>query len=218
MAVAITRNALIASTASSTPGASITTASTTNTHGALLLLAVCTGLTGGASPPASVTGLGLTWAQVNTAAVGNICNTVFWAQGVSSTGTLVITWTGSPTSVIWQLDEFVGAWINLQSATSAANTATPSTTLTATRADSAVYSSVNHNDTTQTASAGTNMSALLGAGTTNVGSPSQHQAVGWNNAGASITSIAFSWSGAGNAPMVSVEMGVRRGGWEVGTR
>lgn len=216
--MAITRNSLLTSTAVGAPGASTTTSSVTNTAGALLLLAICTGDTGGApADPTGVTGLGLTWVKVNSTSVGNLAQSVWRAMGASSTGTLTITWTGGGVtdSAIYQLDEFVGVTQGgtngsgaiAQSGTSNANTATPSVTLGATPlATSVVYAAVNHNDTAQTASAGTNMTALLGAGTTTQGSPSQHQAVGWNTTASPSATLAFSWSGAGNAPMVALEI------------
>lgn len=218
MTVAITRNALTAGKTGS-PGASTATASITNTAGALVLLAVCVGDTGGAPvAPSSISGLGLTWIGPQYDAIGNVGCAVFYGQGASSTGTITITWGTGTDNGLWQVDEFVGvpgsSPIGLI-ANNSANSATPSVNLGGTpAATSAVYAAVNHNDTANTVTAGSGFT-LLGTDDTQ-GTPSAHRAVEWNNAGSAGTTAGFTFSGAGNYGMVALEIKAAAGPTDAG--
>lgn len=213
--MAIGRNSLLTSTAVTSPGTSTTTASVSNTANAVLLLAIATGQTGGSSPPTAVTGLGLTWVRIATVVAGNMENSVWRALGAASTGTIQITWAAGTAGAIYQLDEFTGVDTSgtngsgaiRQSNTSSANTNAPTLTLASSPLTGNVtYGAVNHNDSGQTASAGTNFT-LLGAGTTVIsGAPVQHQAVEWNTNATPNSTVAFAWSGAGQAALVGLEI------------
>lgn len=211
MAVSIALTTLIAATAVGTPGTSTTTASVSNIAGALLLLSVSTGDTGGLpGTPTSISGLGLAWASVNSATVGNLRCTVFWAQGAASTGTLTITWAGAGAtdSAIYQLDQLVGVdpiSPVAQSNTSASATATPTVTLTSVpSATSATYGAVSQNSTANTATAGTNFTKT---GDITQGTPSQHLVPEWNNNGSATTTVNYTFTGGNfNSPTVGLEV------------
>lgn len=214
MASAITRNSLLASTAVGAPGTSTTTGSVTISSGALVVCSFAIGDTGGAPGMTSaVASLGAGTQNGNVGVgteIGNVAARMYWMYfAVGGSSTFTFTWDGAADSAIYQVDEFLGTLPSApvrQSNTATANTASPSVTLASSPLSGSVtVGHCNHNDTAQTASAGGNF-VLLGAGTTTVGTPSQHQAVEWDAVQPAAQTVDFSWSGAGNAATNGIEL------------
>lgn len=109
--MAITQ-ASLTSNSDTTDTTSYTTASVTNTVNRLLLLSVASSRAAADPSVPTITGLSLTWVQVNTALFATTLPqhrrvTVFRALGASATGTVLIDFAAeTQTGCMWSLQEF----------------------------------------------------------------------------------------------------------------
>lgn len=85
-----------------------TTASISPTAGALILVAVGATVGSGTTPAISVTGLGLTWVQVDQTVAGFRSVHLFRAMGTPTAGAITITGASQLSSCLWQVTEFTG--------------------------------------------------------------------------------------------------------------